>query len=70
MLCYECSRTGRNREAVGLCHNCSADFAAPMPVLLLFQSQRCTRSAKPSFYPEGPGNSCAQRAWVPCNRLE
>ena len=24
MLCYECSRTGKSREAVGLCHNCSA----------------------------------------------
>jgi hypothetical protein len=22
--CYECSKAGRSREAVGLCHNCSA----------------------------------------------
>jgi hypothetical protein len=24
MLCYECSKAGTNREAVGLCHHCSA----------------------------------------------
>ena len=24
MLCYECSKAGKNREAVGLCHHCSA----------------------------------------------
>ena len=24
MLCYDCSKAGRDREAVGLCHNCSA----------------------------------------------
>jgi hypothetical protein len=24
MLCYECSKAGKNREAVGLCHSCSA----------------------------------------------
>jgi hypothetical protein len=24
MLCYECSKAGRHREAVDLCHNCSA----------------------------------------------
>ncbi len=24
MLCYECSKVGIHREAVGLCHNCSA----------------------------------------------
>lgn len=24
MLCYECSKVGRNQDAVGLCHHCSA----------------------------------------------
>jgi hypothetical protein len=24
MLCYECSQIGRNQDAVGLCHHCSA----------------------------------------------
>lgn len=24
MLCYECWQVGKNREAVGLCHHCSA----------------------------------------------
>ena len=24
MLCSECSKAGKNREAVGLCHSCSA----------------------------------------------
>ncbi|MGO9274085.1 MAG: DUF2180 family protein [Terriglobia bacterium] len=28
MLCYECSKVGRNREAVGLCHHCSAGLCA------------------------------------------
>jgi hypothetical protein len=28
MLCYECSKAGRNREAVGLCHHCSAALCA------------------------------------------
>ena len=28
MLCYECSKAERNREAVGLCHNCSAGLCA------------------------------------------
>ncbi len=28
MLCYECSQAGRNREAVGLCHHCSAALCA------------------------------------------
>ena len=28
MLCYECSRTGTSREAVGLCHNCSAGLCS------------------------------------------
>ena len=28
MLCYECSKTGRGREAVGLCHNCSAGLCS------------------------------------------
>ena len=28
MLCYECSKAGRNREAVSLCHHCSAALCA------------------------------------------
>jgi hypothetical protein len=24
MLCYECSKAGKNQEAIGLCHHCSA----------------------------------------------
>ena len=28
MLCYECSKTGRSEEAVGLCHNCSAGLCS------------------------------------------
>jgi hypothetical protein len=24
MSCYECSKIGRNQDAVGLCHHCSA----------------------------------------------
>jgi hypothetical protein len=24
MLCYECVKAGKSREAVGLCHHCSA----------------------------------------------
>ncbi len=28
MLCYECSKTGKSREAVGLCHNCSAGLCS------------------------------------------
>jgi hypothetical protein len=28
MLCYECSRAGQNREAVSLCHHCSAALCA------------------------------------------
>ena len=28
MLCFECSKVGRNREAVGLCHHCSAGLCA------------------------------------------
>lgn len=28
MLCYECSKAGRNREAAGLCHHCSAALCA------------------------------------------
>ena len=28
MLCYECSKSGNHREAVGLCHNCSAGLCA------------------------------------------
>ena len=28
MLCYECWKAGRSREAVGLCHNCSAGLCA------------------------------------------
>jgi len=28
MLCYECSKAGRSREAVGLCHHCSAALCA------------------------------------------
>jgi hypothetical protein len=28
MLCYECSKAGRNRESVGLCHHCSAGLCA------------------------------------------
>jgi hypothetical protein len=28
MLCYECSKAGRNREAVGLCHHCSVGLCA------------------------------------------
>lgn len=28
MLCYECSESGRNQEAVGLCHHCSAALCA------------------------------------------
>ena len=28
MLCYECSEGGKSREAVGLCHNCSAGLCS------------------------------------------
>ena len=28
MLCYECSKAGRSRDAVGLCHHCSAALCA------------------------------------------
>ena len=28
MLCYECSKNARSREAVGLCHNCSAGLCS------------------------------------------
>jgi hypothetical protein len=28
MLCYECLKAGRNREAVSLCHHCSAALCA------------------------------------------
>lgn len=28
MLCYECSKDGRNREAVGLCHSCFAGLCS------------------------------------------
>ena len=28
MLCYECSKAGRNREPIGLCHHCSAALCA------------------------------------------
>jgi len=28
MHCYECSQTGGSREAVGLCHHCSAALCA------------------------------------------
>jgi hypothetical protein len=28
MLCYDCSKAGKNREAVGLCHNCSAGLCS------------------------------------------
>lgn len=24
MLCYECSKAGTDREAIGICHHCSA----------------------------------------------
>lgn len=28
MLCYECSKVAKHREAVGLCHHCSAGLCA------------------------------------------
>ena len=28
MLCFECSKAGKSREAVGLCHNCSAGLCS------------------------------------------
>jgi hypothetical protein len=28
MFCYECSKAARSREAVGLCHHCSAALCA------------------------------------------
>lgn len=28
MLCYECSKAGKHREAVGLCHSCSAGLCS------------------------------------------
>jgi len=28
MLCFECSNAGKSREAVGLCHHCSAALCA------------------------------------------
>jgi hypothetical protein len=28
MLCYECFKAGKNREAVGLCHSCSAGLCS------------------------------------------
>jgi hypothetical protein len=28
MLCFDCSRSGESREAVGLCHHCSAALCA------------------------------------------
>lgn len=28
MLCYECSKAGEHREAVGLCHSCSAGLCS------------------------------------------
>jgi hypothetical protein len=28
MLCYECFKAGKNREAVGLCHGCSAGLCS------------------------------------------
>jgi hypothetical protein len=35
MLCYECSKAGRNREAVGLCHHCSAALCADHACIVL-----------------------------------
>ena len=28
MLCYDCSKAGRDQEAVGLCHHCLAGLCA------------------------------------------
>jgi hypothetical protein len=28
MLCYECSKTEKSQEAVGLCHSCSAGLCS------------------------------------------
>jgi hypothetical protein len=34
MLCYDCSKNGKDREAVGLCHNCSAGLCVDHACLI------------------------------------